>query len=89
MKSLALADLESRMELAKQFLNLGKPYTFEGLGTLIRRSTGEVEFSQAFFVPDPNRPIVAANGFQEREEVVAKHAIVFMEPKKSGGYQSP
>ncbi|RYY57013.1 MAG: hypothetical protein EOO09_04260 [Chitinophagaceae bacterium] len=89
MKSLATADLESRLELAKQFLNLGKPFTFEGLGTLVRRPTGEVEFTQAFVVPDPNRPILASTGFQERQEVVKKHESVFSEQRKTGTVSRP
>src|SRR5262249_31434083 len=45
MKSLALSDLESYLELAKQFLNIGKPFTFEGIGNLMRIKPGEFEFS--------------------------------------------
>ena len=34
MKSLVASDLDSNLELARQFLNIGKPYLFEGIGTL-------------------------------------------------------
>jgi hypothetical protein len=45
MKSLAISDLESYLELAKQFLNIGKPFTFEGIGNLMKIKAGEFEFS--------------------------------------------
>jgi hypothetical protein len=32
MKSLVASDLDSNLELARQFLNIGKPYLFEGIG---------------------------------------------------------
>ena len=40
MKSLVSADLDSSLELARQFLNIGKPYLFEGIGTLSKTKTG-------------------------------------------------
>lgn len=47
MKSLAAADLDSHMELARQFLNIGKPFLFEGIGTLTKTKTGKFEFFQS------------------------------------------
>lgn len=44
MKALANADLDSHIELIMQFLNLGKPYEFEGIGTLIKKKAGVYEF---------------------------------------------
>lgn len=44
MKSLIAADLESNLELARQFLNIGKPYLFEGIGTLSKNKSGNYEF---------------------------------------------
>jgi len=46
MKSLIAADLDSNLELARQFLNIGKPYLFEGIGTLSKNKTGNYEFVQ-------------------------------------------
>ncbi|RYY63024.1 MAG: hypothetical protein EOO05_00640 [Chitinophagaceae bacterium] len=89
MKSLASADLDSRIELAKQFLNLGKPFTFEGLGTLVRRVTGEVEFTPAFIIPDGTRTVPSTGGFQEREEQPKKYESFLTEPKKSGTVPKP
>jgi hypothetical protein len=44
MKSLIAADLDSNIELARQFLNIGKPYLFEGIGTLSKNKSGNFEF---------------------------------------------
>ena len=45
MKSLAAADLDSHLELARQFLNIGKPFQFEGIGTLVKRKNGQFDFT--------------------------------------------
>lgn len=45
MKPLASADLDSHLQLAQQFLNMGKPYSFEGIGILTRVKPGEFEFT--------------------------------------------
>ena len=45
MKALAAADLDSHLQLAQQFLNIGKPFSFEGIGILSRVKPGELEFT--------------------------------------------
>jgi hypothetical protein len=40
-KALAAADLESHLALAKQFLNIGNPFSFEGIGILEKVRSGE------------------------------------------------
>ena len=47
MKSLVASDLDSNLELARQFLNIGKPYLFEGIGTLSKNKSGAIEFVQS------------------------------------------
>lgn len=44
MKALASADLNSHLELAQQFLNIGKPFQLEGIGNLIKIRSGVYEF---------------------------------------------
>jgi hypothetical protein len=46
-KPLATADLESYCILNKQFLNIGKPFIIEGLGTLLKNQFGQYEFIQS------------------------------------------
>ena len=42
--ALAAADLDSHLGLALQFLNIGKPFLFEGIGTLTKIKSGEFSF---------------------------------------------
>jgi hypothetical protein len=37
MKALASSDLNSYLDLAKEFLNIGKPFLIEGVGTLVKK----------------------------------------------------
>lgn len=48
---LVRSDLESYLANMKQFINLGKPYTIEGIGTLIISNRGEYEFTPGSFMP--------------------------------------
>ena len=45
MKALAAADLDSHLELAQQFINIGKPFLFEGIGSLVKTRAGQYEFA--------------------------------------------
>lgn len=44
-KALMSADLNSHLDLAKEFLNIGKPFLFDGIGSLVKLQTGEYSFS--------------------------------------------
>jgi hypothetical protein len=55
MKSLVSADLESNLELARQFLHIGKPYLFEGIGTLSKNKSGNYDFVQSQGLNEKNR----------------------------------
>ncbi len=43
-KPLASADLDSFLTLGRQFLNIGKPFTIQNLGTLEKLKSGELDF---------------------------------------------
>jgi hypothetical protein len=45
MKALAAADLNSHLELVQQFLNIGKPFLLEGIGSLVKIKSGSYEFT--------------------------------------------
>ena len=49
-KPLASADLDSYLVLGKQFLNIGKPFKIDGLGTLEKNQLGDYEFKQGHFL---------------------------------------
>lgn len=46
-RPLAASDLESFVILNKQFLNIGKPLVFEGMGTLLKTQAGDYSFTQS------------------------------------------
>ena len=50
-KALAAADLQSHLGLAEQFLNIGKPFLFEGIGTLTKIRSGEFSFTSGQAIP--------------------------------------
>jgi hypothetical protein len=52
MKALAAADLASHLELAHQFLNIGKPFMFEGIGSLVKQRNGEYSFAAGPVLPE-------------------------------------
>lgn len=43
-RALAAADLDSNLESARQFLNIGKPFLFEGIGSLSKLQSGQYDF---------------------------------------------
>jgi hypothetical protein len=53
-KPLALADIESYVESAKQFLNISKPFIIEGVGTLVNTQRGWEFVAGAFQPPKGN-----------------------------------
>ncbi len=48
---LVRSDLESYLSNIKQFINIGKPYTIEGIGTLQKNNQGVYEFTPGNFLP--------------------------------------
>lgn len=52
MKALAIADLDSHLEQARQFLNIGKPFLFEGIGNLVKIRSGEFAFTSGETISD-------------------------------------
>lgn len=52
MKTLALSDLDSYLNIGLQLLNIGKPFQLNGIGTLSKNSNGRVFFVQGQPVTD-------------------------------------
>lgn len=55
MKALASSDLSSYLELARQFLNIGKPFQIEGIGTLVKTKSGQLEFTGDHLLTDKTK----------------------------------
>jgi nucleoid DNA-binding protein len=52
MKALASSDLNSYLDLAKEFLNIGNPFQIEGIGTLMKKKSGQYEFTAEHLLSD-------------------------------------
>ncbi|HPG11996.1 MAG TPA: hypothetical protein PLU37_10720 [Chitinophagaceae bacterium] len=52
LKALAAADLNSHLELMQQFLNIGKPFLLEGIGSLVKIKSGEYAFTSGNEIPE-------------------------------------
>jgi hypothetical protein len=50
-RPLATADLETYISLAKQLLNISKPFVIEGVGTLVKTTAGHYEFISGNYEP--------------------------------------
>lgn len=62
-KALAAADLQSHLGLAEQFLNIGKPFLFEGIGTLTKIRAGEFSFTSGQAIPAITKDSPAKEAF--------------------------
>jgi hypothetical protein len=72
MKALAEADLDSYVALAHQFLNIGKPFYFEGIGTLQKNTDGSFSFNAGTAVPLKNEEIPDRYGEPKKKPAFAK-----------------
>ncbi len=91
MKPLAASDLDSYLQLAMQFLNMGKPFLFEGIGILTKVKPGEFEFTPITVSTDK---IKEPNGSQPapsaaKEEVTGKYDSFLTGPKTTYEWKRP
>jgi hypothetical protein len=92
MKALAIADLESHIELAKQFLNIGRPYSFEGIGSLVKTRPGEFEFTPGTIISDKSSKETTgsdAQGLSKKETVDAKYQAFLSTPVTKSRWKKP
>lgn len=82
MKSLMAADLDSYLELARQFLNIGKPYLFEGIGTLAKNKFGKFDFEQSNSLVEKKEPVEGRDTTSTTENSFTDYQEMFS-PKKS------
>jgi hypothetical protein len=69
-KPLASADLDSYLTLGRQFLNIGKPFTIQNLGTLDKLKSGELEFKPGPLIQkvEVPKPKIEDDGAEKHEE---------------------
>ena len=82
MKSLAAADLDSFLEQARQFLNIGKPFLLEGIGTLNKNKSGQLEFTQINTTTEKENTTEGKDMTSTTEESFTNYEEMFS-PKKS------
>ncbi len=91
MKPLASADLESYLEVAQQFLNIGKPFTFEGIGTLVKVNLKECEFVPISVSTDKVRELNTKESpkTSTREEAVPQFGSFLSDPVLKQRWKKP
>jgi hypothetical protein len=83
MKPLAESDLESYLQLGIQLLNIGKPFHFEGIGSIIKNKEDRYEF-----VPGEYSTVKLTLPSEEKTEMAEKRKKVLDAPEKEYSPQS-
>ncbi|MBL7743860.1 MAG: hypothetical protein JNN00_10345 [Chitinophagaceae bacterium] len=91
MKSLAISDLESHLELVHQFLNIGKPFTFDGIGSLVKIRPGEFEFTPGAIITEKAKEIAEkeVHGLSKKESTDAKYQAFLATPVAKSRWKKP
>lgn len=91
MKALASADLDSHLQLAQQFLNMGKPYLFEGIGILTKVKAGEFEFTPITVPTDIIKEQHKADAVEvdQKEEYTGDYESFLSLPKTKFEWRKP
>lgn len=82
-RALAAADLDSHLELARQFLNIGKPFLFEGIGSLAKLQGGNFSFTPGTLITEKFReaPARETQAEQTAEEPMGDYKSIFYNRK--------
>lgn len=83
MKALATADLDSFLILNKQFLNIGKPFRIEGIGTLQKNQAGQFDFTPGQYISPRMEPAVKPLKEKFEEDISFKTAAAVPESSNS------
>ncbi len=91
MKALASADLDSHLQLAQQFLNMGKPFSFEGIGILSRIKPGEYEFTPISVATDKIKELNTHDvvATVAKEESASRYESFLSVPKTKFEWKKP
>lgn len=82
MKALAISDLESFLELAQQFMNIGKPFVLEGVGIITKTRDAQYEFTAGNFFAEKIKDKAIKEHTEEVEEVLDFKSIFLKDPQK-------
>lgn len=91
MKALAIADLECHLELAHQFLNIGKPFAFEGIGSLVKLKKGEFAFTPGSVISERAKEPAEkdVHGITKKDNVDAKYQAFLSTPVIKTPWKKP
>jgi hypothetical protein len=91
MKVLAESDLESHLQMVQQFLNINKPFSFEGIGTLVKIKQGEYAFTQGNSITDKlkDNSQKEKQGLSKKETVAAKYQAYLATPVARSRWRKP
>lgn len=87
-RALASADLESFWELAIQFLQIGKPFTIDGIGSLIKLQSGDYSFTPGLPIHDKIDPEKQAGEHIHESEIDYK-SILYIKKIGQGNWKRP
>lgn len=89
-KPLASSDLESHLELAKQFINIGKPFLFDGIGTIGKINRNEYVFTPGIMITEPAQEYVShETHLSHGADYPADYKEVFYRKKETPGWKRP
>ncbi|HWR32827.1 MAG TPA: hypothetical protein VN451_04850 [Chitinophagaceae bacterium] len=78
-KALAAADLDSHLNLMQQFINIGKPFLLEGIGSLVKIKSGDYAFTPGDIIPEKMKEFSAKEipDTTSSEESLADYKSIF------------
>ncbi len=88
-KALAAADLDSNLESARQFLNIGKPFLFDGIGSLSKLQNGQYDFKPGAPAIEKANPRARAEQTEQESHHAAAEGFknIFYAPKVKTNYR--
>ena len=89
MKALATSDLHSYVQLAREFLNIGRPFQIEGIGTLVKNKNNELQFTADHLLLDKVKEgrIKELSATSISDESLTTYETLKPHAEKSPGYK--
>lgn len=84
-KALSSADLESHLELGRQFVNIGKPFLLEGIGYISKGPGSGFTFTPGSILTERAEPISGPHAFREErleEEAADYRGLLYNKKEK-------
>lgn len=90
-KALAAADLDSHLSLGLQFLNIGKPFMLEGIGSLVKMQAGQYAFTSGQLMPEvlKEQPSKQTHSAEIQEEAFSSYKDILRPRKEKLQWKKP